>query len=161
MEAQNHIFKFKAKEGDPAFFNTVTVVVTYMFVIIFFFKQVSSICDATMTSEMYLDKFVDAIGVSTFTYVFTAALPMQVNSNGTSMFGTNVWMLVLNVIYIILYSLFIPRCFCLNIGLCLFTLVLVFGLSYAITNTYRSLESGQANDHSMEEKRNGEDGYIS
>lgn len=145
------IFRFKSDGTNPAFLNTFAVFITYALILVFYIKQISVLpVEMQQNLEYCFNLLIDSFGVSTITYVLGVIVQdFAVVKKGDVVFSQNSWLLFWCVLYIVIYGLFIPRPFGLNIALALFT---IFIVGYASRCVFKTSESGQAKPNRMNRK---------
>lgn len=145
------IFKFRSDGTNPAFLNTFAVFITYTLILVFYIKQVLVLPDEMRQDVEYcFNLLIDSFGVSTITYVLGVIVQnFAAVKKGDSVFSQNSWLLFWCILYIVIYGLFIPRPFGLNIALAIFT---VFIVGYASRCVFKTSESGQAKPNKMNKK---------
>lgn len=149
MKGRGKFFKIRDDGTSPAFLNTYAVVITYILITIFYIKEFQCLAEDQRQDGVYcLNLFITNYGVSTITYVLGVCVQnFAIVKKGDDMFSEIAWLLGLCIVYSILYALFIPRPYGLNIFLTVFTLFLVF---YASNCVYKISETGQAKDNNMD-----------
>lgn len=134
---------------NPAFLNMVTIFLMYGVILLFYAKKMREFGPGNRGPEVWLDTLVEAVGISTFTYVLPATI-QDFQKREIKLIKGSILLLILDILYVLIYALFPPRPLWLNIVLCVFTIVLVFWTSHIIYGTSNPSTSGQAMGHMME-----------
>lgn len=136
--------KSQKEAVSPAFVNVVTVLLMYGVIILFYVQKMRALGPGNRNSDVWMDTLVEAVGISTFTYVLPAAIQNTFQRLESKVVRHSILLLVSDVLYVFLYALFPPRPLFLNIILCVLTVALVFWTSLVIYWASKSLASGQA-----------------
>ncbi len=89
---------------------------------------------------------VDAVGISTLTYVLIVAFQnLPKSAPGKHIFSENIWLIGAGIIYVMLLCC-VPRPKPLNVVMVVYTIGLLLGAAYC---TYDAQESGQAGHNKM------------
>lgn len=147
--------KHETNKPGALFLNAAGIMVTYVVILIFCIKQVSE-QTGNHSAEIWLKAMVDAVCISTFTYIFTQAINNLAIGETAKTFKVNICMLIADIPYILLYGVFKSRPFFLNILLCVYSVCLVLLAFYSIHLTVKKQESGQADDHTMKVDETGQ-----
>ena len=140
--------KSSKEEISPEFLNMVTIFLMYGVILLFYAQKMTKFGPGNRGPEIWLDTLVEAVGISTFTYVLPATF-QNFQRLKDSLIKKSILLLICDVLYVLVYALFPPRPLWLNIILCIFTIVLVFWTSHMIYEASNSSTSGQANEHMM------------
>lgn len=113
---------------------------TYLVMLMFCAKTV--LAKDPQDLDVWLNALVDAVCISTFTYVFTQTINNLV-SGGSGVLKVCMLSICLCVLYILLYSLFELRPFWLNLVLCIYTIVLIILTFISVHLTVKAMEDGE------------------
>lgn len=147
IHKRTKVFKPIDNGESPVFQNTLVVVITYVLIALFYAKQLISLTEYERTWEVALNMLVDAVGVSTITYILTVVFQSLPAVAGTNTVSLDIWLVVLCFVYAFLFGVFMPRPVILNIVLCFLTAFAVWAAAYCVSKT---VESGQTGDNIIE-----------
>lgn len=134
---------------SPAFLNVVTILLMYGVILLFYAQKMRELGPGNRDPEVWMDTLVEAVGISTFTYVLPAAI-QNFQRRESKLIRNSILLLIFDILYVLIYALFPPRPLLLNAFLCVCTIVLVFWTSFMIYGASKTLTSGQAMGHMME-----------
>lgn len=134
---------------SPEFLNIITVVFMYGVIFIFYIQQMRMLGPGNRGLDVWLNTFVEAVGISTFTYVFPSAIQNALQRKKKETTKPGIFLLIFDILYVLIYAVFPPRPWWLNAILCVCTIALVLWTSHLIHLASGISESEQAGDNKM------------
>lgn len=145
----SEVIESRKEAVSPAFLNMVTILLMYGVILLFYAQKMREFGPGNRGPEIWMDTLIEAVGISTFTYVLPAAI-QNFQRRENKLIRNSILLLIFDILYVLIYALFPPRPFFLNIILCVCTIVLVLWTSLMIYGASKSLTSGQAMGHMIE-----------